>query len=247
MAQLTSYSQWKYLCWGILLVLWLGGCTTQPLSEGEESLANNGPFHTVKAGDTLYAVAFQHGENYRNLAVWNNIKPPYVIFPGQRLRLTPPPLGESGDRVRPPVGGGGGNSVGETGEDSELDKEPVRWQWPARGKVLRSYTEQGNGPRGLDIGGKIGSPIYAASDGKVVYSGNGLLGYGQLIIIKHNKTYLSAYAHNKVLLVKEGDFISKGQQIAEMGYGPNQRTLLHFEVRRHGKSVDPEQYLPRRK
>jgi lipoprotein NlpD len=118
--------------------------------------------------------------------------------------------------------------------------EGVAWIWPASGKVLRGFSDNN---KGVDIGGRMGQPVLAAGDGKVVYSGNGLRGYGKLIIIKHNKTYLSAYAHNSQLLVKEGQSVKKGQKIAEMGNSDADQVKLHFEIRRFGKPVDPMQYL----
>lgn len=118
------------------------------------------------------------------------------------------------------------------------------WIWPANGKVLGQFSESGS--KGIDIGGKAGDPVIAAGDGKVVYSGTGLRGYGMLIIVKHNATFLSAYAHNQKLLVKEGQTVSKGQKIAEMGNSDADQVKLHFEVRRQGKPVDPLKYLPQR-
>lgn len=122
------------------------------------------------------------------------------------------------------------------------DDENVDWAWPAKGKVLAGYSDGGN--KGIDIAGELGQPVYAAAPGKVVYSGTGLRGYGKLIIIKHNKTYLSAYAHNSQLLVKEGQAIAKGQKIAEMGDSDTDRVKLHFEIRKLGRPVDPAKYLP---
>jgi len=116
----------------------------------------------------------------------------------------------------------------------------VAWNWPTNGKLLRGYSDSN---KGIDIGGRMGQPVLAAGDGKVVYSGNGLRGYGKLIIIKHNKTYLSAYAHNSQLLVKEGQSVKRGQKIAEMGNSDADQVKLHFEIRRFGKPVDPLQYL----
>ena len=117
------------------------------------------------------------------------------------------------------------------------------WQWPARGEVVTSFSRSGG--KGIDIAGSFGQAIVAASDGEVVYSGSGLIGYGQLIIVKHNKRYLSAYAHNNKILVKEGDTVKGGQRIAEMGRSGSNRALLHFEIRRDGKPIDPVRYLPK--
>jgi lipoprotein NlpD len=121
----------------------------------------------------------------------------------------------------------------------------VVWVWPARGRVLRGFAEGGS--KGVDIGARLGAPVRAAADGRVVYSGSGLVGYGKLIILKHNNSYLSAYAHNDRLLVKEGDSVVGGQRIAHMGQTGTQEVKLHFEIRRDGKPVDPLKYLPTRR
>lgn len=146
----------------------------------------------------------------------------------------------SGKKTTASAGGlkksGKGAAKGESG--------PVkRWHWPARGRVVTSFSKSGG--KGIDIAGKLGQPILAASDGRVVYSGSGLIGYGQLIIVKHNKRYLSAYAHNNKILVKEGDAVTGGQRIAEMGRSGSNRALLHFEIRKDGKPIDPIRYLPK--
>jgi lipoprotein NlpD len=131
--------------------------------------------------------------------------------------------------------------------DKEAAKEGntsvKRWHWPAKGKVVTSFSRTGG--KGIDIAGKLGQPVLAASNGQVVYSGSGLIGYGQLIIVKHNKRYLSAYAHNNTLLVKEGDTVRGGQRIAEMGRSGSNRAMLHFEIRRDGRPIDPVRYLPK--
>ena len=118
-----------------------------------------------------------------------------------------------------------------------------RWHWPAKGKVVTYFSQSGG--KGINIAGKLGQPILSAADGRVVYSGSGLIGYGQLIIVKHNKRYLSAYAQNNKILVKEGDTVTGGQRIAEMGRSGSNRALLHFEIRRDGKPIDPMRYLPK--
>jgi lipoprotein NlpD len=120
-------------------------------------------------------------------------------------------------------------------------EEAVSFQWPARGNLISGFDEAKN--KGLDIGGKVGDPVMAAADGRVVYAGAGLRGYGNLIIIKHNNTYLTAYAHNQTLLVKEDQVIKRGQKIAEMGNSDADQVKLHFEIRRQGKPVDPAKYL----
>lgn len=131
-----------------------------------------------------------------------------------------------------------------SGESVVAGPDDVAWIWPSPGKLLGQFSESGS--KGIDLGGKAGDPVIAAGDGKVVYSGTGLRGYGKLLIIKHNATFLSAYAHNQNLLVKEGQSVNKGQKIAEMGNTDSDQVKLHFEIRRQGKPVDPLKYLPQR-
>ncbi len=213
-----------------------------------------GLVYVVNPGDTLSIIALQHGENYRDLARWNNIPPPYTIRPGQRLRLTPPATEEQAARtpsgvqtaVVPHEGASAKKLHAAVAKDADDEEETTgvpHWQWPAKGRVLRRFS---SASKGVDIGGQEGDPVKAAADGTVVYSGTGIIGYGPLVIIKHNATYLSAYAHNKQLLVKDGDRVTKGQPIAEMGRNQRHRVMLHFEIRRNSKSVDPLQYLPAR-
>lgn len=135
------------------------------------------------------------------------------------------------------------NGAGEQADDNSPGDEADDWAWPARGKIVGVFND-GRGDKGIDIAGKLGSPVYAAAAGKVVYSGSSLRGYGKLIIIKHNKVYLSAYAHNSRILVKEGQTVAKGQEIAEMGNTDSKQIKLHFEIRRYGKPVDPMKFLP---
>ena len=125
-----------------------------------------------------------------------------------------------------------------------LAGDELPWIWPAKGQLIGTFSEGGS--KGVDIAGKLGDPVIAAADGKIVYSGTGLRGYGKLVIIKHNTTYLSAYAHNQTILVKEGQSVTRGQKIAEMGNSDADQVKLHFEVRRQGKPVDPLKYLPPR-
>jgi len=219
--------------------------------------------YRVSSGDTLYAIAFSYGLDHRDVAAWNGIPSPYVIYPGQSLRLSPPASvigrnsgkssgvkisgiktpAEATTRTRtssapPPV------TVKAASMQSSAD--PQSWKWPANGRVLRGYVAGDPSRNGLDIAGKEGQPIIASSGGKVVYSGNGLIGYGELIIIKHSERMLSAYAHNKVRLVREGEQVSAGQKIAEMGRNDQNEQLLHFEIRTRGKPVNPLRYLPKK-
>ncbi|MHB1292308.1 MAG: peptidoglycan DD-metalloendopeptidase family protein [Sulfuricella sp.] len=275
--------------------------------------------YTVQKGDTLYGIALEHGFDYKEVAEWNGIAPPYTIRIGQSVKFNASPQ----TVAVTPLKAGSVVEARQTGEDPLLktqpkavklpyspqgdsdflraearersyapqgdsdplrakaraesyveqaekvstaraesqdkpapaelpvekgiqaeDDERVEWSWPAAGKVITSFNEASGSGKGLDIGGKSGQPVLAAGPGKVVYSGNGLRGYGKLVIIKHNKTYLSAYAHNHQVLVKEGQNVARGQKIAEMGDSDADQVKLHFEIRRFGKPVDPIKYLP---
>ncbi|HEY8623579.1 MAG TPA: peptidoglycan DD-metalloendopeptidase family protein [Casimicrobiaceae bacterium] len=284
--------------------------------------------YTVKRGETLAQIALDHGLDYRELAVWNNIENPNVIRIGQVLTLSPPgqagagptgvvtaplvttpsiaPSNESRALMTMP---GRGNtptfktepramklpysdqalaqlqhapasatpspapattpspptaaplapatapapaniatttpppSRTESARVPEIDDAKLDWAWPTSGKVIAGFSEASN-LKGIDIGGKAGQPVLASAAGRVVYAGAGLRGYGKLIIVKHNKTYLSAYAHNREILVKEGQQVSKGQKIGEMGDTDADQVKLHFEIRRLGKPIDPAKFLP---
>lgn len=162
------------------------------------------------------------------------IKQPY----GEQVVLqTEKPPADKGDKpVQAPVPESKSAALAD-------DDEQVDWSWPTKGRVVAGFSDNQNA-KGIDISGKIGQPVHAVASGKVVYSGSGLRGYGKLIIIKHNKTYLSAYAHNSQILVKEGQSVAKGYKIAEMGNSDADEAKLHFEIRRLGKPVDPLKYLP---
>ncbi len=225
------------------LVVVLAGC-------GGTALRWEPRTHVVRAGDTLHAIAFRYGIDDRELAVWNGIDNPDVIFPGQRLRLSAPP----GYR---PSRRGQGDSIGRDVTDTDGQASPRGgsvivvppvggWTWPAEGPVVRRFGDSTSLGRGLDLSGNQGDPVVASASGKVVYSGSGLLGYGKLIILKHNDTYLSAYGHNETLLVQEGQDVQAGQRIATMGLRSGDGALLHFEIRREGKPVDPMTLLPPR-
>ncbi|ONS60976.1 peptidoglycan DD-metalloendopeptidase family protein [Burkholderia cenocepacia] len=225
-------------------------------------------FYRVKPGDTLYRIALENGQNYRDIASWNNLANPNQIEVDQLLRVAPPGgAAVAGAPAAAPIVGGAvataplssGPAAPAAGTSSALaatppaaatgssdtaaaPSGPVTFAWPARGPVLNGFDDAKN--KGVNIGGTAGEAVKAAADGRVVYSGNGLRGYGNLIIIKHDATYLTAYAHNRALMVKEGGAVTKGQKIAEMGNSDADRVMLHFEVRRQGKPVDPLKYLP---
>ncbi len=213
---------------------------------------SNSKWVKAEKGDTLYGLSKQYGVSVDRLAQLNQLKKPYVIQPGQTIFLKPL---NSGARAPSTVttkkpeqsrSRTGSNKPANTKSPAQSISWPktVHWQRPANGKVIKKFNRRRNDAKGIDIAGKEGNAIKASADGKVVYSGNGLISYGNLIIIKHNKTFLSAYAYNRKLLVKEGDVVRAGQQIAEMGHKDKKHPMLHFEIRKNGKPVDPLKYLP---
>ena len=235
------------------MVLVAGGCGLQPWGsrapapEVREPQAAERPsdkpsaVHVVRRGENLSSIAWRYGLDYRSIARWNGIRPPYVIHPGQRLVLGGNTVsGSTGQAQREKAGAGAGAK-----RPAAPDPAPAGgWTWPARGPLIRGF---GKGDRGgIDIAGRRGQPVVAARDGRVVYTGSGLVGYGRLVIIKHGDRLLTAYAHNDRVLVKEGQTVRTGQKIAEMGSTGAERVKLHFEVRRDGKPLNPVKYLPRR-
>jgi lipoprotein NlpD len=195
--------------------------------------------HIVRTGETLFTIAFRYGHDHRDLARWNRLGDGSLIYPGQEIRLTPP----QGATARTPAPAK--SAPKRTVPPPPSDPSP-NWTWPTRGRISAEFTGSPGSGTGIAVDGRAGQPVSAAASGRVVYAGGGLIGYGQLIILKHNDTYLSAYGHNASLLVKEGDNIKKGQRIATMGEGPGQKPRLHFEIRRNGKPVNPRQFLPAR-
>ncbi len=310
--------------------LLIAGCMTQPPAPTVDRSTSSRPaapvaggpgYYTVKKGDTLYRIALEHGQDYKDVVTWNNIVNANSIKEGQVLRVAPPvaavgeavvaqpvvtvpavesrPLDGPGVASAPPAVSASGvkreprggkepysdeaytrlSRAGETAPkppvvavnpktevkaearpepkpevkpEAKPEPEPaaatgpddVAWQWPSSGKVILPFTEMGN--KGVDIGGKPGDPVLAAADGKVVYVGTGIRGFGQLLIVKHNATFLSAYAHNRKMLVSEGQQVTRGQKIAEMGNTDSDIVKLHFEIRKQGKPIDPLVYLPKR-
>lgn len=232
--------------------------------EAESFVGDN---YKVLKGDTLFSIAWFSGNDYQDLAKINNIKPPYNIYPGQIISLKkhsyPPKVANNAGRgqtskiksnqaVDPPAKQAYGKSERIVKKDSsessfgEFPDQVSNWLWPTSSAVSRGFSAKEEGNKGLDFAGNIGSPILAAADGKVVYTGNALRGFGNLVIIKHSEAYLTAYAHNDQILVKEQDWIKAGQQIATMGKSGTVEVKLHFEVRYKGKSIDPLKFLPKR-
>ena len=237
---------------------------------GAENAGKPG-YYTVKAGDTLIRIGLENGQGWKDIARWNNLDNANLIEVGQVLRVAPPAptaaaaATETGVVTRPvtssavvpasaastpkpaasaaaampaPIPAPTSAPAAASSEDD------VPFIWPASGTLLAGFDEARN--KGYDISGKAGDPVLAAADGRVVYAGAGLRGYGNLVILKHNNTFLTAYAHNQALLVKEDQTVRRGQKIAEMGSTDADRVKLHFEIRRQGKPVDPVRYLPAR-
>jgi len=238
--------------------------TAQPVKQwpGFENAGKPG-YYTVKPGDHLIRIGLEHGQSYKDVARWSNIDNPDRIEVGQVLRIVPPanegivakpvviskvapvamaPLSAASASKPAPAPVAAPLAASST-PASGADEEPG-FIWPNNGVVLASFDEVKN--KGVDIAGAAGDPVLAAADGRVVYAGSGLRGYGNLVILKHNNTFLTAYAHNQKLLIKEDQSVKKGQKIAEMGSSDADRVKLHFEVRRQGKPVDPSKYLPAR-
>lgn len=216
---------------------------------GSENAGRPG-FYTVQRGDTLTRIALDHGQSWRDVASWNNLSNANLIEVGQVLRVAPPnAITESSGVVVQPMGPVTQAAPkplpqAQTPPTQAAADQGFAFSWPANGQVIGNFDEVKN--KGLDIAGQAGDPILAAADGQVVYAGAGLRGYGNLIILKHNNTFLTAYAHNQTLLVKEDQQVRKGQKIAEMGKTDADRVKLHFEIRRQGKPVDPAKFLPAR-
>ncbi|MCC7483860.1 MAG: peptidoglycan DD-metalloendopeptidase family protein [Burkholderiales bacterium] len=253
--------------------------------------ASRPEFYTVRAGDTLYSIALDHGVDYRELAAWNGIGDPAAIRTGQRLRLVPPgasataapfksapgvvarPVGEGAARPAPPAAASDAVKTQPQGvrvpysdevyaqlanlkpppppaakpeappAPAPGEGESVQFSWPASGRIVNNFSDGAN-LKGIGIAGRMGQPVYAAAPGRVIFSGTGIRGFGKLIVIKHNDTFLSVYGHNNELTVKEGQNVTRGQQIAEMGNTDADQVKLHFEIRRYGKPVDPLKLLP---
>jgi murein DD-endopeptidase MepM/ murein hydrolase activator NlpD len=214
----------------------LAACGSAPVGPG---------FYRVERGDTVSKIAREKRTTVANIKRWNGLANPDAIEVGQVLRVAPP--AGAATASAPALAGPSVSARSDAGAQSSAQSKAgpgVSLIWPAQGSVIRSF--DGKNSKGLDIANAAGTPVVAAAAGNVVYAGNGLRGYGNMLIVKHDDDYLTAYAHNRVLLVKEGQTVQQGQQIAEMGDTDSNRTMLHFEVRYLGRSTDPARYLPAR-
>jgi lipoprotein NlpD len=216
----------------LFLFLMLASCG------GQSTWQSDSQSHIVRRGETLFSISWRYGKDPDDVARWNRLGDGSLIYPGQMIRLTPP----SGSTSRSST-----TSRPSTKPLPQIPAQPApKWSWPTAGRINVQFGAKPGTGTGVLINGKIGQPIVAAASGRVVYAGSGLIGYGQLIILKHNETYLSAYGYTASLLVKEGQEVKKGQKIATMGEGPERKPRLHFEIRRNGKPVNPRPFLPAR-
>ncbi|MEM9385829.1 MAG: peptidoglycan DD-metalloendopeptidase family protein [Pseudomonadota bacterium] len=253
---------------------WIAGAALMVLnacvvvSEDDTPYQPAKPTHyTVLPGDTLYAIAFRLKVDWRDLARWNGLDNPSLIHPGQRLVLSEPPSKRRSQSTRVARRS---TPSSQSSSTAPRQRRPTRastpapktspplstpaasvasapsWRWPASGPLVATFSDPAEAGRGIDVGGKKGDGVRAAASGRVVYTGSGLRYYGNLVIIKHDDTFLSAYGYNDALLVSQGDDVRAGQRIARMGLGPRQQPRLHFEIRVNGKPVDPLRYLPAR-
>lgn len=242
-------------------------------TQSKSSLYQPPKYHQVQKGETLYSIAWFYGYDYRQIALWNDIDYPYRIHPNQEIQLYPSLVRRASQNTRSSnhkrtlshknkakhtskrAPNRAKKTTRQRREESKKTKKAykrkkpkyaskIKWGWPTRGKIVHRFNAK-HGKKGLGISGKKGQRIVAAAAGRVVYSGSGLRGYGKLIIIKHNDTYLSAYANNKKILIKEQQKVKSGQHIADMGSNGANKTMLHFEIRKNGKPVNPIRYLPR--
>lgn len=237
------------------------GCITNPsLTSLERKFAHNkkaSDFHRVKKGETLFSIALGYGIDYHTLASTNSIAPPYQIYPGQKIdirtyRTKQPATAQAGAKKVP--------KTQSTSKNKEItvvqktvpapiptkNKHITKWQWPAQGRLIRPFSIRPPINKGIDIAGILGNSVTAAASGTVVFAGHGLRGYGNLVIIEHNRQYLSAYAHVNRILVNEQEKVKAGQVIAEIGSSGTNKVKLHFEIRSNGKAVNPIRYLPKK-
>jgi len=254
-----------------VISLLVAGCAGQssiaPVTKHAQSGRWDPTIHKVRRGDTLFSIAFQHGKDYRTLARWNGIRAPYTIYVGQKISLRPGKKArkitrkttKSSSKPQKNKQSTRKKSAKVLKKNKKSSSKPskrestagfingrIKWRWPSKGMIIEKFSGKVATRKGIDISGRLGQAVKASAGGRVVYSGSGLRGYGRLIIVKHNERYLSAYAHNRKLLVKEGQQVKQGQTIAEMGRSGTDRVKLHFEIRREGTPVDPLRYLPKR-
>ena len=241
----------RNLLWALLMSLLLTGCASNnyaPIRDLERPKTVTKGAYIVRQGDTLYSIAFRYGRDVRELAAANGIRWPYTIYKGQRISLSKRPVVKS--TWTPSSSAQKEKAKPQPQQQAKSKPQPVvkmkatAWRWPAQGAIIGKFSANGSN-KGIDIKAKPGQPVRAAADGTVVYAGSGLIGYGNLVIIKHSETYLSAYAHNRKILVGEQKKVKAGEKIAEIGSSGTNVSKLHFEIRKNGKPVSPLWYLPK--
>ena len=224
---------------GAALVALLAACGSAPVGPG---------FYRVQRGDTVTEIARANGQSVQDIARWNNLSNPNAIDVGQVLRVAPPAGTSTAGAMRSAPRVSRARPAAPARETAPVESAapatPISLVWPARGAVIHGFN--GRDSKGIDIANTAGTPVVAAAAGRVVYAGSGLRGYGNLLIIKHRDGYLTAYAHNEQLLVKQDQTVSQGQEIARMGSTDSDRVMLHFELRYEGRSIDPARELPPR-
>jgi lipoprotein NlpD len=252
----------------VLLLLVLSACKSSghlaPIEQLDQPPDIKLTYHTVSRNDTLYSIAWRYGVDTRTLASLNNLPPPYTIHVGQKINLVSNEASGSTYSSTTVVSPGveviavpdDANAVTEIVKpnmEPVVKQNPVaatsssgRWMWPTNGRIISGFSSTDPLRKGIDLAGQLGEPVVAADSGSVVYAGSGLVGYGELVIIKHNEQFLSAYGHNSKLLIKEGNEVKAGQKIAEVGSSGTDSNKLHFEIRKDGKPVDPLLYLPKK-
>lgn len=236
-------------CGGSQAVVPVGSFGYNSSTKTKSLSASSASVYKVRKGDTLYSISFRYGLNYKTLAKMNNIRSPYNIYVGQKIYFKQvrksATQSKTINKQKVVTKRTATKQSSKKITSSSSANKNLKWRWPTKGKVISTYSSSSTGRKGINIAGRSGQQIVAAASGKVVYSGNGLARYGNLLIIKHNDVYLSAYAHNKKLLVKEGQYVKVGQKIATLGRSGTQQEQLHFEIRRNGKPVDPLRFLPK--
>ena len=259
---LSAKHLWRpWIVWLFYPLLLIAGCSSDylaPLSERSEVPEWRPNQYQIKPGDTLYSIAWEFGLDHRKLAQWNNIITQDKIIPGQRITLSPaarkpsPRSATSNTQTSAAQEQAGEKTKSETKKPdkprstSRNGSGPIKWRWPTAGRVVTAYSPTLGHNRGLNIAGKFNQPITAAASGTVVYAGEGIKAYGKMIIVKHSERYLSAYANNQEMAVREGQAVKSGEIIARMGRRGDGKTLLHFEIRRDGKPENPTSHLPKR-
>jgi lipoprotein NlpD len=236
----------------LTVLMALAGCqgarTYVPVFGAGEQKNQGARSHIVQRGETLYAIAFRYGLDYKGLAAANDIRSPYTIYVDQRISLSTvkAPKAAKAVTTRQKIDKTPAASKVALPAPVKRQESDLLWRWPATGEVINGFSLSGRVNKGVDIGGKLGESVFAAAAGVVVYAGDGLRGYGKLVIVKHNDQFLSAYGYNRKILVKEGQNVNGGQAVAEIGLSGANQEILHFEIRRNGKPQDPLLYLPKR-